>query len=63
MKSAKRETKAKTRADAQTKRAADRARHERTAFAKKLEAAKNEAQTQPAPGIVDDDEGASDEGS
>lgn len=63
MKRAKRETKAKTRADAQKKRAMDRARHEREAFAKKLDAAKSAAKTTPALGIIDDaDDGASSEG-
>ena len=64
MKRAKRETKATTRADAQKKRAIDRARHEREAFAKKLDAAKSAAKTAPASGIVDDDvdDGVSGEG-
>lgn len=53
---AKREQKAKAKAEAQKKRVLDRARHERAAFAKKLEAARDAAKTTPADGIVDDEE-------
>jgi membrane protein involved in colicin uptake len=49
-------TKAQAKAQAQSKRATDRARHEREAFAKRLDAAKKAAETTPATGIVDDGE-------
>jgi hypothetical protein len=52
----KREAKEEAKAAASTKRAADRARHERDAFAKKLALAKDAAKTTPATGIVDDEE-------
>jgi hypothetical protein len=51
---AKRERKEKAEAETERKRATDRARREREAFAKKLEAAKKDAVTTPATGIVDD---------
>lgn len=54
MKRAKRETKAQRKADAQAKRASDRVRHEREAFAKKIAAAKEAAHASPATGIVED---------
>lgn len=54
MTKAKRERKERADAEAQVKRATDRARRERQAFAKKLGAAKKGAETTPATGIVDD---------
>ncbi len=50
-----REAKEKAKADALAKRTADRARRERGAFAKKLEAAKDAAKVTPMSGIVEDD--------
>ncbi len=50
-----REAKEKAKAEALTKRTADRARRERGAFAKKLEAAKDAAKVTPASGIIEDD--------
>jgi hypothetical protein len=52
----KREKKAKAKNDARVKRAQDQARHEREAFAKKLDTAREAAKTTPAEGIVEDDE-------
>jgi hypothetical protein len=50
----KRERKERAQAAAKVKRATDRARRERDAFAKKIEAARKAAQTTVATGIVDD---------
>jgi len=50
----KRERKERAEAAAKVQRANDRARREREAFAKKLEAAKKASKTTAAPGIVDD---------
>ena len=49
---AKRERKEKAKAEANAKRASDRERHEREAFAKKLEEAKKAAHAVPASGIA-----------
>ncbi len=54
MTKAKRERKERADAEAQVKRATDRARREREAFAKKLDAAKKGAETTPATAVVDD---------
>ena len=51
----KREANEKAKAAATHKRASDRERHERDAFAKKLAAAREAAQATPASGIIDDD--------
>ncbi len=51
---AKRERKEKADAAAKVKRATDRARREREAFAKKIEAARKGAVPTPAMGIMDD---------
>ena len=50
----KRERKERAEAAAKVKRATDRARREREAFVKKIEAARKGAKTTVAPGIVDD---------
>jgi hypothetical protein len=50
----KRERKERAEDAAKVKRATDRARREREAFAKKIEAARKAAKTTPATGIVDD---------
>ena len=50
----KRERKERAEAAAKVKGATDRARREREAFAKKIEAARNAAKTTVATGIVDD---------
>jgi hypothetical protein len=50
----KRERKERAEATAKVKRATDRARREREAFAKKIEAAREAAKTAVATGIVDD---------
>jgi hypothetical protein len=50
----KRERKERAEAAAKVKNATDRARREREAFAKKIEAARKAAKTTVATGIVDD---------
>ena len=54
----KRERKERAQAAAKVQRANDRARREREAFAKKLEAAKKASKTTVATGIIDDVEPA-----
>ncbi len=58
----KRDAKEEAKTAAKAKRAAERARHERNAFAKKLAAARDAAKTTPATGIIDDSgDGAADD--